>query len=55
MQPLLGETYPITRLQIATLIGRAMAEQMDYRIWYLSLALTPAAMFGGPLVLGFEE
>ncbi len=37
------------------LAGEAMARYMDWQFWYLDLALTPAAMLGGPVVLGCEE
>ena len=35
--------------------GRAMAEYVDWQLIYLDLALSPAALLGGPVTLGYED
>jgi len=37
------------------IMAKAMVEEQDRVFAYMDFALTPAALLGGPVVLGFEE
>lgn len=50
-----GEVSEDISKAYARFAGEVMARYLDWQLRYLDLALTPAAMRGGPVILGCEE